>query len=550
MSLPTSQSGELRARYPIPTPVKQDQNQEFPSSPKPHLRIPVGVATLTRTRIKVSLSIIFSLAILAFLFFLWSFHGRTPISSRLGVNAVLGQVSLDSLAFIEQLSQQPNQIPIPVIDRSILDRLDPPKPGSGRKAKSSWPPIITRIPESSSSSFSTWATSSDTMARYLIPIRIAEQESKARIHLSQLYILAQALNRTLVLPNVGKSRLGICNKWGFGVYYDLDSAEGFGVKISEVAFKRKGTQMVYLKNKLKRKQMEIELAWEEYKGLMVAMDGTQKPNLPGCLASKVDTGLPTMTPVIIYPKDTSDGAQPIGDALVEVLQRQEADVLLLDHDLRFPIFPSSTLAPIVNYSPLLVQLAEQLAGDGYIMVHWRMESVPPANLPGCADTLVDLLDSLLHESDTRRRVWFASDYSYTTANLLDCQVQETEEQGQGKGHQLKSNTFKRIFSEHDQAIQILKEAFCPGGVLDGWNLTDLTTEMRWIDPANFAVELSQDVLRDPGVLGILDKVVGMRAEVFVSGKKGCARKSSFTKQIVDARSTSPSRDRSVVEYFG
>ncbi|EEB94904.1 hypothetical protein MPER_06209 [Moniliophthora perniciosa FA553] len=171
------------------------------------------------------------------------------------------------------------------------------------------------------------------------------------------------------------------------------------------------------------------------------------------------------------------------------------------------------------------------------MVHWRMESVPPANLPGCADALVDLLDSLLHESDTRKRIWFASDYPYTTANLLNCKVQETED-GQGQDQQRKSTTFTRIFHEHDQAIQILKEAFCPGGALDGWNLTDLTTEMRRIDSANFAVELGEDVLRDPGVLGILDKVVGMRAEVFVSGKKGCARKSSFTKQIVDGRRAS------------
>ncbi|EEB91550.1 hypothetical protein MPER_10071 [Moniliophthora perniciosa FA553] len=257
-----------------------------------------------------------------------------PVSLARPVEKWRSHPILDTLAFIEQPTEQkPIQIPIPVIDRSILDRLDPPKSNS-RKAKASWPPIITRIPEPLS-----FSTRANSRARYLIPIKIAEQESKARIHLSQLYILAQALNRTLVLPNVGKSRLGICSKWDFGIYYDLDSAEGFGVKIGEVDLKRKGTQMVYVKNRSKKKQMEAELAWEEYKGLMVAMNDTQESYLPGCLASKVDTGLPTTTPIVVYPKDTKDGAQPIGDALIEVLQRQEAELLLLEYDLRFPILP-------------------------------------------------------------------------------------------------------------------------------------------------------------------------------------------------------------------
>jgi len=55
-------------------------------------------------------------------------------------------------------------------------------------------------------------------------------------------------------------------------------------------------------------------------------------------------------------------------------------------------------------------------------------------------------------------------------------------------------------------------------------------------------------------LGILDKIVAMRAGLFVSGGKGCGRVSSFTKQIVEARdaviTTEERQIRNVVKYFG
>ncbi|KAJ2914840.1 hypothetical protein MD484_g5585, partial [Candolleomyces efflorescens] len=138
-----------------------------------------------------------------------------------------------------------------------------------------WPPMITRIPESSrpkklyppspstlpatpprsiqpflldseldngctprSNSNSTDPDNSRPLAcspavngrrkpKFLLPLRIAEQESKARIHFLQLVQLAHRLDRVLVLPNVAKSRIGACYKWPFEVYYDTE--EGFGL---------------------------------------------------------------------------------------------------------------------------------------------------------------------------------------------------------------------------------------------------------------------------------------------------------------------------------
>ncbi|KAG1759175.1 hypothetical protein EDD22DRAFT_806766, partial [Suillus occidentalis] len=106
-----------------------------------------------------------------------------------------------------------------------------------------WPPIVTRIPESNDVSelehtgvrgiapaVSAAAvkfdesTCTSSPCRFLLPLRIAEREPKAHLHLHQLAILASNLNRTLVLPNVGNSRIGACSnlKWPLDSYYDVD----------------------------------------------------------------------------------------------------------------------------------------------------------------------------------------------------------------------------------------------------------------------------------------------------------------------------------------
>ncbi|GAA5993929.1 hypothetical protein JCM5350_005478 [Sporobolomyces pararoseus] len=78
-------------------------------------------------------------------------------------------------------------------------------------------------PTSSSSSSSISSPTSNVHRSFVFPVRIAEQESKAQQHLHQLALLAISLNRTLVLPNVGGSRLHSCHLFPFAFHYDIDS---------------------------------------------------------------------------------------------------------------------------------------------------------------------------------------------------------------------------------------------------------------------------------------------------------------------------------------
>ncbi|CAG8666324.1 640_t:CDS:2, partial [Paraglomus occultum] len=58
--------------------------------------------------------------------------------------------------------------------------------------------------------------------KFIFAYKHGEQESKAQMHFRSIVGLALRLNRTIVLPNVGGSRLGACLAHPFDYYYDMD----------------------------------------------------------------------------------------------------------------------------------------------------------------------------------------------------------------------------------------------------------------------------------------------------------------------------------------
>ncbi|KAF9484858.1 hypothetical protein BDN70DRAFT_791862, partial [Pholiota conissans] len=158
------------------------------------------------------------------------------------------------------------------------------------------------------------------------------------------------------------------------------------------------------------------------------------------------------------------------------------------------------------------------------VVQWRMETVNADVLEECAHALVDVLSRLLHDSalaENVTTVWFASDYPYPIVKRSASQRRPAVI--------AKSGTFRDFEVQHEEAVEILRKAFVKGRELDNWELTDFAE----------AIELGKGVeaelVQDSGVLGILDKLIGIKANLFVSGASRCSKRSSFTKQVVDAR---------------
>lgn len=451
-----------------------------------------------------------------------------------------------------------------VVDRSVLERLEG-NSGSDSSTSFHWPPIVTRIPEPASAggliprlNICNQEYGDFYPCRFLVPLRIAEQESKARIHLSQMMQLARELGRILVLPNVGKSRMGLCFKMEFEAYYDLP-----GLKADLLGDRGRVITMEFFNKWLLQKRPDVptaQLLWISPKpdehlvshgvssfsnaGLVLHVDNlrrVQDLDLPGCFSTKLrDIQLSSFQPLFVSLKPQvrrESKTRLIGHDLLDILSREDIsmaaqplssrgnsaqprspvdpDIILVDWDLRHPAFAPSQFTPDLQYSAHLMSLADKLTPQGpYLAVHWRMETIAPESLPECALSLVDTLFDLLHDQGLAggiQTVWFASDYPSP--------IFPTEGQTGRAGGTMKSGTFRHVTRYHHQAIEALRQAFEDSGDLFGWKLTGLHEESRRVFP-----EGGDEVLQDTGVLGILDKVISIRAALFVSGDKGCGRR--------------------------
>ncbi|KAK6996537.1 hypothetical protein R3P38DRAFT_3287728 [Favolaschia claudopus] len=397
------------------------------------------------------------------------------------------------------------------------------------------PPLVTRIPEVTSRQPD---ICDSRPCRFLLPLRIGEQESKARIHFVEILQLAQRLDRILVLPNVGKSRIGACFKFGFESYYDLEKLTQdllpAAVTVKMDIFRRwvnhahaPSAQMVFLSAK-EESQSDVDFFNDD----MSIRLYDKADSLPQCVSrfSSLRTDAHAQLHIHLMPHTHG---HPINASILDALTRPaiqiaaassptstDPDVLVVSWDLRHRIFPVTLSSPILHYSPRLHALATALAPpSGYVMVHWRMESVPPANLPQCAHALVNTLTRLnLPASDTRT-IWFASDYPQPIHGTA----------------KTKSGTFRDVGPLHAQAVGIFRDAFAEGGKLAGWEVVELTDETMTVATREADGEWDAELLEDAGVRAIVDKIIGVQATLFVSGTPQCSRTSSFTAQVIDGR---------------
>ncbi|KAF8176116.1 hypothetical protein K438DRAFT_2022652 [Mycena galopus ATCC 62051] len=500
--------------------------------------------------------------------------------------------------------------PVPLVDRSILQRLadleispDPDERPyfASDSSNPNRPPIVARIPEARRplvldlQALDICGPTTGTPCRFLLPLRIGEEESRARVHLMEILQLAQRLDRILVLPNVGKGRIGTCFKSGLETYYDLGRLSedleyaGGPATVKSDLFRRwvsvtaPSAQLGFLSSKqeLSHSGGEDDMTFANDDVLVQVGSFDTNEDLPGCLARFPALRLDAHAPLYIHLKPHAHDRR-IAASIVDALTRPDiqaaatdsppsqpdfestpadADpaVLILTWDLRASIFPTTTTSqsqshshshssrsPLtLHYAPRLHALAALLAPPApYAMVHWPMYSVPSARLPQCAYALVDVLARLgpglgLGGTGVRPSVWFASDYPYAVHRSRAGGADFGAEPG-GAARKFGVGTRMEAGPLHAEAVGILGDAFAPGGELEGWELAELTDARvaRVAADADAELEPGAELLvGDAGVRAIVEKIIGMRAAVFVSGATpGCAsRSSSFTRQVVDER---------------
>jgi hypothetical protein len=185
------------------------------------------------------------------------------------------------------------------------------------------------------------------------------------------------------------------------------------------------------------------------------------------------------------------------------VETEEIQVYALDWSLRHPVFEEAT-SRYLDYSKGIFDYAEKLldAAGPMAVVQWRMESVRPENLLACSSGLIRLLRLVLTRPEYTdvNTVYFATDYPLEGANARH------------------SGTFRNVGDRHHAAIEKFLNAFQSKGLLETYRLTHQVELSR-------AIEYDKGLLgNDAGFLGIVDKVVSQRAELFISGSNGdCAR---------------------------
>ncbi|KAG2110257.1 uncharacterized protein F5147DRAFT_574951 [Suillus discolor] len=441
-----------------------------------------------------------------------------------------------------------------IVDRTVLHVLhdihEPSdhhdlSPSTVTRPHLKWPPIVTRIPEPKDISelehtivhvpsiLSADAVQFDESVcgsfpcRFLLPLRIAEQEP---LHLHQLAILASSLNRTLVLPNVGNNRMGACSKWPFDLYYDVDLLRSALPAINILPFtvfdNWSETRSILPTSRTisfsVSKSGERDLLPDDH---FTIDHGLADHKAASCLNSKFPR-LYQSSSIISFKfyRNNPSTSQHLIQILSEAVDSVEyfsdelaalprSDVLAIEWDLRHRIFPEPNID--LQYSHALVELAERLAGftGSYIAVHWQLERVPVENLAWCAASLVSTLRSVLGDDDSGPQlVWFASDYHTFS------------EQPNGvKTKNARSGTFRVVTPEHEEAMNILQDAFQTGGDLEGYAMTELSSQIKRLRMFEGNVQFEEDILEDSGVSFILDKLVAMQSQVFVSGSKACSK---------------------------
>lgn len=434
---------------------------------------------------------------------------------------------------------------------------------------------------------------------FLVPAWLGEQETKAQLHLYQLGLIALALNRTLVLPNVAKSRLSTCFTQPFSFYYAEDALENLGIKtISQSDFldwseRRDPPASAQVVSMVSSKSAYVKGAIE----IDSASDPTLVPNKPSrklCLsAPKTKLDFSSHSPLAIYPPNgyhkTESGRISFGESVVNTLKSEDVslkssrisssqrsssssllpNVLAFNYELRFPIMTSAVVAHFVPsltddpplpfahfpYSETWLDIGTTIAENlsPFIAIHWRTETLLPGNLLPCASSLIKKLIRLKKAYPEIDNVYFATDYPI-----------ETLEEG-GGDVEARSGTFGKVVTEqHHIAFRFFLKEFKKQA--KGLRLTSFSKEYPSLTLPLSLLELLSPNSTDPdspsppplsissldsGLIGIIDKTVLTHAEIFLTGfpalgsgpnslnsreaQQACAKISSFTNQIVGAR---------------
>jgi hypothetical protein len=334
-----------------------------------------------------------------------------------------------------------------------------------------------------------WYAQDDTQFWYIE--YIDEQLGKAKFHLLEQAFIANQLRRTLVLPNVGQSQIGMRYPYAFGFYYEAaDLSRSFSTMAVrnfrfwrlQFAARRKTFTAALVYILLSGQCSKQRLTWYDvHSELWLRLQATHDIILlpkPACFETNYGWNAPR------YP-------QPIIDHLRSTYLNTDIVVSVKNSHL-FLMDPVEMSVSVLRHNRTLVRIAQAFARSRrpYVAVHWRMEGAL-GNGFECARTLVNAT----RPYSTSHAIYFSTDHPFR--------------------NELKSASFRSC---------------CRPDLTKGYNHV-----LEYLHPLMLDDLPLQSIGSDSGSLAIVEKLICQYADVFLAGNAPCDRHGSFGREIIKYR---------------
>ncbi|CAG8751869.1 25335_t:CDS:1, partial [Racocetra persica] len=361
--------------------------------------------------------------------------------------------------------------------------------------------------------------------KFLFAYTVEEQESQSNRHFYSFIQIAQQMGRTMVLTNVGGSRISSIKDFPFDFYYNVDE---LNKKFQQVKFilqhkfqkwakeryNKLDTIHVSLENSKLNSNPNYTIQYETpHIGKFLKKYGMDKFNLKLNNSTTFKRiGIGNNGRYSRYGSENNDLKQFLSDEL-----ESNAEVMLITQEgIRGPIFERLTPMPHASH---ITNAASNLANKlkPYIAIHWRMERGHLALMPKCAESLVTYIRNFSLTSGITN-IYLATDYPL--AEYMHNKPQ--------------SDTFHHIHEEHHIAMRILNSSLN----INTWVSTHALDYLKLSLYPTKTKQLQKE-LSGSGIQGIFDKLILIQADYFIAGPENCCRYgSTYTSQIKEAREES------------
>jgi hypothetical protein len=196
--------------------------------------------------------------------------------------------------------------------------------------------------------------------------------------------------------------------------------------------------------------------------------------------------------------------------------------------------PSEFTGVQINYTPSFLALANKIAPEPpHVVLQWRMEGLDPDRLVECADAMMWRLADIIYAlglfdasdsstgSEGGREIWLLSDYP------LPVRGAGASVRTQGMLRQVKKLglAVKSLKEGHIRAMETVTSAFvADDGELAKWDLMDVFGAVERALVTKIAMQEDVGVLKDPGAVAIVERIITSKAEVVVNGNIGWCSK--------------------------